>query len=70
MTCNICISYVVISSVIELFVCAVRHTSYKGSNKKKIMEKLSIYTEDENIHMIKILLIIIHVFTYYLQSNY
>lgn len=35
MTCNICISYAVISSVIELFVCAVRHTSYKGSNKKK-----------------------------------
>lgn len=37
---------------------------------KKIMEKLSIYTEDENIHTIKILLIIIHVFTYYLQSSY
>lgn len=42
----------------------------KEVTKKKIMEKLSIYTEDENIHMIKILLIIIHVFTYYLQSNY
>ena len=50
MTCNICISYVVISSVIELFVRAVRHTSYKGSNKKKswknylYIQRMKIYT--------------------------
>lgn len=49
MTCNICISYAVISSVIELFVCAVRHTSYKGSNKKKIMEKI-IYIQRMKIY--------------------
>ena len=43
MTCNVCISYVVISSVIELFVCAVRHTSYKGSNKKNHGKIIYIY---------------------------